>query len=238
MKSGCIAALHGMPRVKAILLVLALASVTKVAGLSMAAETAVEAPLQPRGMEIHHPMWRGFVRGRIPETSKFYCGEQIVAQGDTKADVLNKCGEPAWKEIREDTVTEALLANRTPVNLVTTEEWVYNFGSAALLVFLRFQGNRLATIETGGYGYDDPTFGQNCADGKNVSLGDSKYDVMVKCGAPLDSEQSGIDNNGQGESSPLDANNWTYNFGPDRFTYTFSFRNGRVTNIKTGGYGH
>lgn len=223
---------------KAILLVLALASVVKVAGLSMAAETAGEAPLPPKGMEIHHPMRRGFIRGRVPETTKFYCGEQIVAQGDTKAAVLEKCGEPAWKEVREDTVTEALLANRTPVNLVTTEEWVYNFGSAALLVFLRFQGNRLATIETGGYGYDDPTFGQNCADGKNVSLGDSKYDVMVKCGAPLGSEQSGFDNNGQGGTSPMDSNNWTYNFGPDRFTYTFSFRNGRVTYIKTGGYGH
>lgn len=238
MKAGCLEAFHGMQRVKVILLVLALASVVEKAGLSMAVEKAGGGQLPSKGMGILTPMMKGFVRGRVPETAKFSCGGRIVATGDSRADVLEKCGEPAWKEVREDTVTEALLANRTPVNLVTTEEWVYNFGSAALLVFLRFQGNRLAVIETGGYGYDDPTFGQNCADGKNVSLGDSKYDVLVKCGTPLESGQFGIDESGQGESSLLDVNNWTYNFGPDRLVYTFTFRNGRVTDIRTGGYGH
>lgn len=229
---------HGLKRVKVIWLVLALASVVEGAGLSRAAENAGGVSQPTEGMETHHPMRRGFIRGRVPETAKFYCGERIVATGDSRAAVLEKCGAPAWKEVREDTATEGFLANRTPVNLVTTEEWVYNFGSAALMAFLRFQGDRLAVIETGGYGYDEPTFGQNCADGKNVFLGDSKYDVMVKCGMPLESGQFGSGDNGQGESPLLDSNNWTYNFGPGRFVYTFTFRKGRVTDIRTGGYGH
>jgi hypothetical protein len=222
LKSGCFAACNGIRLVMIPLLVLALGVVAERAGPAGAAE-------KTGGVTF---------RGRVPETAKFYCGERIVAPGDSRAAVVEKCGQPAWKEVGEDTVTEALLPNRTPVNLMTTEEWVYNFGSRDLLHFLRFQGDRLAVIETGGYGYDDPTFGQDCADGKNVSLGDSKYDVMVKCGAPLESGQFGIDAGRQGDLPLLDNNTWSYNFGPGRFVYTFTFRKGRVTDIRTGGYGH
>jgi hypothetical protein len=31
---------------------------------------------------------------------------------------------------------------------------------------------------------------------------------------------------------------WTYNSGPDRFLRIFSFRNGTITDIRTGGYGN
>jgi len=31
---------------------------------------------------------------------------------------------------------------------------------------------------------------------------------------------------------------WTYNFGPSRFVRIFTFRNGSVTDIRTGGYGY
>jgi hypothetical protein len=237
LKSVCFTACNGMNKLKVFLLILALAAMTKGAGVSRAAERAGDAALQSKGMILNPSRRGGTIWGRVPETSKFYCGERIVAPGDSRAEVLAKCGEPAWKEVREDTVTEALLANRTAVNFVTTEEWVYNFGSSALILFLRFQGDRLAVIETGGYGYDDPTFGQNCADGKNINLGDSKFDVLVKCGTPMESGRFGFDDAGQEGRSLLDSNEWTYNFGPDRFTYSLKFRNGRVYNIRTGGFG-
>jgi hypothetical protein len=208
------------------------------AGVSRAAVNAGEATLLSKEMVRHAPRRSVTIRGSVSETVKFYCGERIIAPGDSRAAVLEKCGEPAWREVREDTVTEAFLADRTPVNLVTTEEWVYNFGATALIHFLRFQEDRLAIIETGGYGYDDPTFGQNCADGKIISLGDSRFDVLVKCGTPQESGRFDVDQDGQREHALLDGNEWTYNFGADRFTYTIRFRNGRVTDIRTGGYGH
>ena len=31
---------------------------------------------------------------------------------------------------------------------------------------------------------------------------------------------------------------WTYNFGPNRFMRIFTFRNGKVTDTRTGGYGN
>ena len=238
LKSASFTAFHGMRQLTVLLLILGLSAVVEGAAVSRAAEKSVDATLSSQEMVRHSSRRSGTIRGRVSETVKFYCGERIIAPGDSRAAVLEKCGEPAWKEVREDTVTEAFLADRTPVNLVTTEEWVYNFGSTALIHFLRFQEDRLAVIETGGYGYDDPTFGQNCADGKNISLGDSRFDVLVKCGTPQESRRFEVDQDGQGGHSLLDGNEWTFNFGTDRFTYTITFRNGRVTDIRTGGYGH
>lgn len=238
MKPASFTAFHGMRQLTVLFLLLGFATVVEGAGVSRAAEKNVAATQSLTEMVRHSPGRSGTIRARVSETVKFYCGERIIAPGDSRAAVLEKCGEPAWREVREDTVTEAFLADRTPVNLVTTEEWVYNFGATALIHFLRFQEDRLAVIETGGYGYDDPTFGQNCADGKNISLGDSRFDVLVKCGTPQESGRFEVDQDGQGGHALLDGNEWTYNFGADRFTYTIRFRNGRVTDIRTGGYGH
>jgi len=239
VKYLCIIAYKRLKPLPVSLFILALAAAAHGAGmLPVADATGGETALPTRETPFSRPVPSGMLRGRNPETSKFYCGDRIVAPGDSRSVVLEKCGEPAWKEVREDIVTGTVLANGTPVNLVTTEEWVYNFGSTDLIRFLRFQGDRLAVIETGGYGYDDPTFGQNCADGKNISLGDSRFDVLVKCGAPMESRQFEFDDAGQGGRSLSDGNEWIYNFGPDRFIYTFKFRKGRVTDIRTGGYGH
>jgi len=221
-----------------LLLIFGLIALADRSGVSRAAEKSGIVLRPPKGMTQRSPLPKRIVRGRVPETAKFYCGERIIAVGDSRAEVLEKCGEPAWQEIREDTLTEGFRANRTPVNLVTTEEWVYNFGSARLLYFLRFQEDRLAVIETGGYGYDDPTFGQNCADGKNVSLGDSRFDVLVKCGTPQEVGRIDAQDAEQGQGPVIEPNEWTYNFGPGRFTYTLIFKRGRVTDIRTGGYGH
>jgi hypothetical protein len=178
----------------------------------------VLAPKQAAGLKV----------GAL-ETLKFYCGDKIVAPGDSRANVLAKCGEPAWREMREDARTEAYLLDKTPVIFVTTEEWVYNFGSHQFLHFLRFQGDRLAVVETGGYGYDDRNFGRNCGDGRNISPGDRKLEVLVKCGEPMESAGGG--------GSLVENDEWTYNFGPERFMYIVKFRHGKVYDIRTGEYG-
>jgi hypothetical protein len=179
----------------------------------------------------------GLIDG-VPGTLKFYCGDKIVAPGDSSANVLAKCGEPAWREMWEDAITEAYLLDRTPVNFVTTEEWVYNFGSRQFLHFLRFQGDLLAVVETGGYGYDDRDFGRNCGNGRNISQGDRKLEVLVKCGEPMESAGgTGRDAIGKG-GTPVKSDEWSYDFGPDSFIYIVKFRQGKVYDVRTGGYGH
>jgi len=152
------------------------------------------------------------------------------------ASVIAKCGEPTFREMREDVSTEAYRADRTPVNFVTTEEWAYNFGPHQLLRFLRFQGDRLAVIETGDYGYDEQDIGRNCGDGRNISPGDRKLEVFVKCGAPM--EGGTVNDAAGGGVAPPESDEWTYNFGPDRFLYIVRFRHGKVYDVRTGGYGY
>jgi hypothetical protein len=190
-----------------------------------------------RGMVMAPKRVEGLMDG-VPGTLKFYCGDKIVAPGDSRANVLEKCGEPAWREIREDAITESYLLDSTPVNFVTTEEWVYNFGSRRFLHFLRFQGDLLAVVETGGYGYDDRDFSRNCENGRNISLGDRKLEVLVKCGEPVEIADGSGRNAAGGRSTSAENDEWTYNFGPERLVYIVKFRQGRVYDVRTGGYGH
>ena len=105
----------------------------------------------------------------------FQCDGKVVTVGDTKFDVLSKCGEPShvdsWLENRVqrdfyrriDPETGSGLERelepefyREPLfveEYVTVEEWVYNFGSTRFIRYLRFENNRLIRIRIGDYGY-------------------------------------------------------------------------------------
>ena len=86
-------------------------------------------------------------------TSKFYCGDRIVAPGDTKTGVIEKCGEPARKERRREERIEAVTSDGMFLTSLTTEEWVYNFGPDRFLYYLKFRDEILVEIKTGEYGY-------------------------------------------------------------------------------------
>ena len=68
------------------------------------------------------------------DVSSLGCSDGIVNLGDSKSDVLEKCGEPT----RKDGFQEYL--------------WVYDFGSSNLVYYLTFSRDRLDRIQTGGYG--------------------------------------------------------------------------------------
>lgn len=68
------------------------------------------------------------------DVSSLGCSDGIVNVGDSKSDVLEKCGEPTRKEGFQEYV------------------WVYDFGSSNLVYYLTFSRDRLERIQTGGYG--------------------------------------------------------------------------------------
>lgn len=86
-------------------------------------------------------------------TAKFYCGDRIVAPGETRTGVIEKCGEPARKELRREERIEAMTPEGLFLTTVTTEEWVYNFGPDRFLYHLKFRDDILVEIRTGEYGY-------------------------------------------------------------------------------------
>lgn len=92
----------------------------------------------------------------------FRCGTRLVAEGDSRAEVVAKCGEPA------DIATQRSVFRRPVVWTygrpyyigenyieVDVENWTYNLGPHKLMRRLRFEGGVLADIETLGYGYND-----------------------------------------------------------------------------------
>ncbi len=98
--------------------------------------------------------------------SDFNCGARIVTIRDRKNDVLRKCGEPSYVEVWEEVRIKRDLGfrlsetemglDRSPLlikELVTVEEWEYNFGPSRFIRYLRFENGRLIRITEGDYGY-------------------------------------------------------------------------------------
>ena len=96
----------------------------------------------------------------------FTCGSRIVATGDRKGDVLNKCGGPSSVDVRQEIRTKRdfgteLLEQVTGIlrvplfvkELVTIEEWEYNLGPNRFIRYLEFENGRLIRISDGDYGY-------------------------------------------------------------------------------------
>ena len=95
-----------------------------------------------------------------PAYAALRCGTHLVSEGDTRSEVIAKCGQPAeidqrtailrrplvWIGGRPVTVGESLIE-------VPVEVWVYNFGPNKLMRRLRFEDGLLVDIDTLGYGY-------------------------------------------------------------------------------------
>ena len=103
----------------------------------------------------------------LQTASAFRCGSKLVSIGDTRREVLDKCGSPgwvdSWMEERLFRGTGQAMVNRgnnftaqvpvATVVQVTIEEWTYNMGPTQFIRILRFENSRLTEIQTGDYGY-------------------------------------------------------------------------------------
>lgn len=157
----------------------------------------------------------------------FACDEPKVSIGQTKAEVKSKCGEPTWKEGRK----EPILLRKTPHKkgraTQTLEEWDYNLGPQQFIRILQFRNGKLASIETGGYGWTPGGPVDFGCDKTILSNGATKMELQGKCGKPTSISKQ---KKRSGEA-------WTYNLGPNRFIRIYRFENGRLVETKTGEHG-
>ncbi len=95
-----------------------------------------------------------------------FCVDGIIELGDSKPEVLSKCGEPTSIEKSEEErikrdfpdlyVERNNRKYREPLFVkekVTIEEWFYNFGPDEFMYYLLFEKGELISIEVGKYGY-------------------------------------------------------------------------------------
>jgi hypothetical protein len=67
------------------------------------------------------------------------CEPDAFRIGDRTFDVLARCGEPAFKDLRQ--------------GQTVMEVWTYDFGQRSFVRFLEFETGKLARVSTGNYGY-------------------------------------------------------------------------------------
>ena len=86
------------------------------------------------------------------------CGHKLVQEGDYRADILERCGEPDSVETHFEVVSRKL---RFPFKTqeyqeiveIEVEEWVYNLGRRRFRQYLRFENGVLKEIKSLGRGY-------------------------------------------------------------------------------------
>jgi hypothetical protein len=87
------------------------------------------------------------------------CGNKLVTEGDARAEVSNKCGEPTDVDHSTVMVQPTTWVHGRPVVAgnglieVVVETWLYNLGPHQFMRRVRFQDGRVIGIETLGYGY-------------------------------------------------------------------------------------
>jgi len=101
----------------------------------------------------------------VTADSYLRCQGRLVSIGDTKAAVLNKCGQPdkrdQWEEDPNGTIaqiydykTERYIAPKRIEQPIQMERWTYILGSNKFIRYLFFQNGELIKIETGERGRD------------------------------------------------------------------------------------
>jgi|SRR5512134_430668 hypothetical protein len=81
------------------------------------------------------------------------CGNNLVDVGDTKIEVLSKCGEPTLKEdIGEDTTIENDSRDRRK-EWRYVEQWTYNFGSTRFIYVITIKNGKVIDISTQDKGF-------------------------------------------------------------------------------------
>lgn len=182
----------------------------------------------------------------------FRCGTDLVTKGDSRYEVLSKCGSPFLKEQWQELKTLERSKHhhsRIVTQAITIEEWAYNLGSAKFIQYLRFVDGRLVKVESGRRGFSNTNFekkDQRC--GKHIRRGDRKLDVLIRCGEPsfrdenlsstITSDVRQLDSETQASHTGVrQVDEWVYDFGSRSFTLSVFFVQGKVVDTRSGDYG-
>lgn len=83
-----------------------------------------------------------FLLVSMAQADSFRCGSRVVSTGDSKADVIIKCGSPDYSEVTSVEVTGS--------SVTKIESFYYNCGEGRFTQILIFRGSALVGIRSSG----------------------------------------------------------------------------------------
>jgi len=89
--------------------------------------------------------------GSVAYADTMKCGTKLVSDGDSKAKVLLRCGEPFIKEIVGEKTVRSRLYGGYGIrsDTVLVERWTYVTGKRQFMRILTFEADTLVKIELG-----------------------------------------------------------------------------------------
>jgi len=84
------------------------------------------------------------------QTGTMSCRDGIVSINDTIPAVIKKCGPPSFQDRREETYSGG---QRHGLEIITVDDWTYNFGPQEFMYEVTFHNGRVAKIESLDHGY-------------------------------------------------------------------------------------
>lgn len=181
------------------------------------------------------------------------CPGGIVSTGDSKLDLLGKCGPPALQD--HETVERSILDAKAGVGqrvVAAVELWTYDFGRSRFIQVVRIVKGRIASIERGSYGYaeEEPRPlrpPRATCDPATLAEGKLKHEILASCGEPqvVDAWQEEVAVVSPAGESVVAAEvlsrtveRFTYDFGKNRLARFVQIEDGRVTRVESGSYGY
>ena len=83
----------------------------------------------------------------------FHCGNRVVSTGDSKMEVISKCGPPDDSEtVSYDTKGSVSGAGSVGLRTKKVDKLYYNCGDGRFIRVLTLIDGKLVSIENGGYG--------------------------------------------------------------------------------------
>lgn len=182
------------------------------------------------------------------------CPGGVVSIGDSRLDLLGKCGAATLVEARTSQVNEwqsdwFQLIGRTVT--VAVETWTYDFGNSRLVQQVKLEAGRVVQVRTLGYGRAasppaPAAIPRARCEAAAVRPGDTTYDLLSTCGEPVYRDvveeqiavAQGDARAAQGGTTTRVRETWTYDFGPRALVRHVLVENGKVRRVVTGGYGY
>jgi hypothetical protein len=184
------------------------------------------------------------------------CDGGIVQTGDTKLDLLAKCGEPVYVEgprveeraSRLEAAPDAVLEEHVRWS---GERWSYDFGPGTFMQHVELSGGRVVAVIRGERGVAPgprrTVLVRARCEPAAIHRGDRAAEVLARCGDPvvrevgrrvrLESVRITADTAARtAVAVPLEL--WVFDFGPQRFTSIVLLEDGVVCSVDRGGYGY